>query len=98
MKADGRDLSFIKISITDKEGNLVPDAANLVKFNLSGKGNIKGVDNGCPTSLEPFHANYRKAYNGLCLVIVGTTEKAGDIKLEAVSDGLQGASVDLHSK
>jgi beta-galactosidase len=98
INADGRDLSFVKVMITDKDGNLVPDASNLVKFNLTGKGVIAGVDNGCPTSMEPFRANFRKAYNGLCLVVLRSTEKAGDIKLEASSEGLQSSSVSISSK
>jgi beta-galactosidase len=98
INADGRDLSFIKVMITDKEGNLVPDASNLVKFSVNGKGVISGVDNGCPTSMEPFRANFRKAYNGLCLAVIASTQSPGEIKLEATSEGLQSASVIINSK
>ncbi len=98
ISADGRDLSFVKVTVTDKDGNLVPDAANLVKFSVSGKGVIAGVDNGCPTSMESFRGNSRKAYNGLCLVIIGSTQKTGEIKLDASSEGLQSATLEINSK
>jgi beta-galactosidase len=98
MKADGTDLSFIKVKITDKNGNLVPDAGNLVNFKVSGEGFIAGVDNGYQASMEPFKANYRKAYNGMCLAIVQSNGKPGKIALEASSDGLQSAGVNIKSK
>ncbi len=95
---DGTDLCFVTVRITDNEGNLVPDASNLVKFNISGSAFIAGVDNGYQASHEPFKANYRKAFNGLCLVIVQSNGKTGKIKLEATSEGLIPASITLKTK
>ncbi len=97
LKADGKDLSFITVRVTDKDGNMVPDAANLIRFNVTGQGSIAGVDNGCQTSMEPFKANYRKAFNGMCLLIVQTGKKAGKIQVEAASEGLKPASIQLNS-
>jgi len=98
IKADGRDLSFITVKILDKDGNLVPNAANLVNFKISGPGFIAGVDNGDEVSHDPFKANYRKAFNGLALAIVQTKEKAGEITFAATSAGLKGATVVLQVK
>lgn len=98
LNADGSDLSFITVKVTDKEGNLVPDAANKIQFKLEGNGFIAGVDNGYQASTEPFKADYRKAFNGLCLVIVQSTEAAGDISLSASAEGLESTSLTLTSK
>ena len=98
LRADGRDLSFITVRVLDAEGNLVPDAANLVQFKLSGPGFVAGVDNGYQASLELFKANSRQAYNGLCLAIVQTTERGGAITVRATAEGLAGASIILTSK
>ncbi len=89
IKADGKDLSFVTVKIVDAKGNMVPKADNLVHFDLSGPGVIAGVDNGKQTDHEPFQANYRKAYNGLCLVIIQSKDKDGKITLTATSKGLQ---------
>ncbi len=97
INADGTDLSFITVKIVDKEGNMIPDADNLVHFDVEGNGFIAGVDNGYQASLEPFKANYRKAFNGMCLLIVQATEKAGDIKITATTDGLRNGEVTLKS-
>ncbi len=98
IKADGDDLSFVTVKIEDADGNLVPDAANDVKFSVTGEGSIAGVDNGSETSLESFKADHRKAFNGLCLVVVRSKEQAGKINITATADWLQGASVVVDTK
>jgi beta-galactosidase len=98
IKADGSDLSFVTVKILDTEGNLVPYADNLVNFILKGEGFIAGVDNGLQTSMEPFKASYRKAFNGLCLAIIQSKEKAGRILLKATSAGLKSAELSIEVK
>jgi beta-galactosidase len=96
--ADGSDLSFVTVRVLDKDGTLVPNAGNLVQFSISGKGKIVGVDNGLQTSMEPFKASARKAFNGMCLAVVQSTPEAGQIILHAESDGLRESSVVINSK
>jgi len=98
IQADGKDLSFVTVDILDKDGNLVPDADNMVNFTLEGNAFIAGVDNGCQTSTEPFKASYRKAFNGKCLVVIQTTGKPGKIVLKAASEGLESSSILLEAK
>jgi beta-galactosidase len=98
ISADGRDLSFVTMKVLDDQGILVPDANNLVHFRISGEGRIVGVDNGSETDLDPFKADYRKAFNGLALVVVQSAEKAGTINLEASSDGLKSSAIVIESK
>jgi len=90
--AAGNELSFVTVQITDKNGNLVPDAGNLVKFTLIGNGKIAGVDNGSPTSMESFRAGNRKAFNGMCLAVIASNGKPGSIALKASSEGLVSAT------
>jgi beta-galactosidase len=98
IKADGKDMSFITVKILDKDGNIVPNADNLVNFKINGEAFIASVDNGDPISHDPFKANYRKAFNGLALAIVQAKEKGGNITFTASSAGLQGASLVLLAK
>jgi len=93
IKADGRDLSFVTVEVLDKDGTMVPYADNLVNFKVSGPGKIAGVDNGNEIDHEPFKANYRKAFNGMCLVVIQSNEKKGKINLSASSKNLEGASI-----
>ena len=96
--ADAKDLSFITVKVLDKDGVLVPYAGNLINFKISGEGKIAGVDNGSETSSEPFKAGYRKAFNGLCLVIVRSNNREGKITLEASSEGLEGDKIEITAK
>ena len=92
--ANGSDLVFITVRVEDKNSLLVPRSSNLVNFSIQGPGKIIAVDNGDATSHDPFQATYRKAYNGMCLVIVKADKgAAGTFTIKAESKGLKGASV-----
>jgi len=92
IRADGTDLSFITVTVVDENNNPVPHAGNMVNFSVEGPGIIAGVDNGSQTSMEPFKADYRKAYNGKCLVVVKAGKEKGEIKLTASADGMLDAT------
>lgn len=97
--ADGTDLVFITVRIEDKNGDMVPRSSNPVNFSIQGPGKIVAVDNGDATSHEPFQANRRKAFNGLCLVIVKADKgAAGSFTVKADSKGLKGAAVTVGLK
>jgi beta-galactosidase len=97
--ADGEDLSFVTVRIEDKDGNLCPVADNLVKFAVTGAGSIRAVDNGKAASVEPFQADYRKAFNGLALLIVSSKNgDAGRVHIAAASEGLAQGTADLTTR
>ncbi len=95
--ADGKDLSFVTVTVTDEKGIMVPNADQLINFAVDGQAEIVGVDNGYQASHEPFKANYRKAYNGKCLVMIRSAEKGGEIKLKATAKGLEAGSITINS-
>jgi len=96
VKADGSDLIFITVKIEDKEKLLVPRTNNQVNFSIEGPGEIVAVDNGDATSHEPFQASTRKAYNGMCLVIVkADKDSSGSFTVNASSKGLKGSAVTI---
>jgi beta-galactosidase len=99
INADGEDLSFITVKIEDKHGNFHPLADNLVNFKITGPATIAAVDNGNAASIEPFQANYRKAFNGLCLLVIKSKKgQTGDITIEASSEGLKGQTIKIQTK
>ncbi|MBW7458978.1 DUF4982 domain-containing protein, partial [Paenibacillus sepulcri] len=93
--ADGRSLAYIETDVVDENGSLVPDANQLVKFNVMG-GSIVGVDNGQQESAELYKwdnvdrsvYSERSAYNGKVLVIVQSNKgQTGPITVTASFDG-----------
>jgi beta-galactosidase len=98
IRADGRDLSFVTVTVTDKHGMIAPRADNQIHFHIEGPGEIVATDNGDPTSFESFQSHDRKAFNGLCLVIVrGQIGQAGEIKLTAKADGMEVGATTIKS-
>ena len=76
----------------------VPDADTQVTFAVSGPGVIAGVDNGLQTSLEPFQANRRRAFNGKCLAVVRSAGATGTITLTATAAGLTVGSTKIAAR
>ncbi len=98
IKADGQDLSYITVEVTDKNGLLNPQANNKITFSIAGNGKIIAVCNSNPTSLESFQQPTRKAYDGKCLVIVQSDKQAGEIRLKASSESLKGQEIIIKSE
>jgi beta-galactosidase len=96
LRANGEDLAFLSVRVEDKDGNLCPLADNLVEFKVEGAGRVAGVDNGNPATVESFQANERRAFGGLCLLIVRPKRgEAGPIRVVSTSEGLQSAETVL---
>jgi len=88
INADGQDLSYVQITLTDENGVINPKAEYLIKFEIDGPGEIVAVGNGKPTSLESYQQPQRNAWQGKCLVIIKSTKKSGKITLKAVADNI----------
>ena len=96
--ADRIDIAHITCKILDAQGRVVPVADNEITFKIQGEGKIIGLDNGNPVSHEDYQANHRKAFNGLCLVIIQSADKNGIIQLSATSPGLKSDSITITTK
>ena len=92
LTADGEDVTMVEVDVVDAQGRIVPTAANVVTFSLSGAGRIAGVGNGDPSSHEPDQAGQRSAFGGKCLVIVGAGDRPARLTLTARSPGLTGGT------
>ena len=97
--ADGSDLSFITIKIADKNGSTVPRRKDRIKFEITGPGDIVGIDNGDATDLESFQSLNRRVFNGMALVMVRSKKnESGKITVKASANGLKPAVVDISTK
>jgi beta-galactosidase len=93
---DGTDLIFITVKIEDKDKLLVPRTNNVLNFSIEGPGRIVATDNGDAASHESFQAQTKKAYNGMCLVIVAAEKGAkGTFTVKAESKGLKAAATKI---
>jgi beta-galactosidase len=89
---DGIDFIFITVRIEDKNKLPVPKTNNQLNFSIDGPGKIVATDNGDAASHESFQSKTKKAYNGMCLVIVAADKGAkGSFTVKAESKGLKPA-------
>ena len=88
LKADGEDLAFITVSLTDAKGTVIPDANDQLSFEVSGAGRFEAVCNGDATSLESFKKPTMKLFSGQLVVVVRSDKKAGNLTLK-VKDSQQ---------
>ncbi len=99
IRADGRDLVFVTVRVVDPEGLTVPRAHHPLQFAVEGAGEFVAADNGDPTSFEPFQRPQRRAFNGLCLVIVRAKPgQTGPITITASAEGLKPATVEVAAR
>lgn len=92
--ADGQDLAFVTVQLTDAQGRPAPTANARLTFSLEGPGDIVATDNGDATNMTSFASPVRAAFNGKCLVIVrGRAGQAGTLTLSARADGMPAGRV-----
>ena len=96
LNADGDDLAFVTVSLTDAEGTLIPQADDQLTFEVTGTGSFEAVCNGDATSLEPFKKPTMKLFNGQLVVVVRSAKEPGILTLK-VTDAARGftKSIDI---
>jgi len=97
LNADGESDAPIAVEVVDAKGHVVPDAQDKIQFAVSGAGSLAGVANGDPVSHESNIADWRRAFHGLCMVLVRAGDKAGTITVTARSPGLRAATLELRT-
>lgn len=93
ISANGQDLSYVTVEITDDKGNIQPNADNQLSFSIKGPGIIAGVDNADLKDINPYLSDNRKAWKGRALVVIKSIHKAGKIELTVSSPGLSNAAI-----
>lgn len=98
LSANGQDLSFVVVEITDANGILQTNAENQLHFKIEGPGVIAGVDNANISDLDPYMGTSRKAWHGRALVVIRSTKSTGTIRLTVSAKGLTNAIENIITK
>ena len=91
-------MSYITVKVLDEQGNICPNADNLIKFDIQGRGKLKAVGNGDQTSLQPFQEPRQKAFHGLCLLVVQSEKEKGEIQITASSEGVATNTISISTR
>ena len=96
IKADGKDMAFITVSVTDKNDLTVPRTHNELTFSVEGPAEIVAIGNGDATSHESYQDNNHKVFNGKCVIYLRSLpDKTGTVKVSATGENLEGSSTKL---
>ncbi|MBQ8786874.1 MAG: DUF4982 domain-containing protein [Oscillospiraceae bacterium] len=98
LSADGADLAFIEIGVSDSEGNPVENARNRVSVEVNGAGRLVGMDNGDSTDYEQYKTSNRKLFSGKALAVIGAGLEAGEIRVKITSEGLEPCELTLYAE
>ncbi|MDY2848083.1 MAG: glycoside hydrolase family 2 TIM barrel-domain containing protein [Oscillospiraceae bacterium] len=93
IKADGEDIVFVEISVTDKNDRPVENARNRVTVFVEGAGVLMGTDNGDSTDYDQYKTNSRRLFSGKAVAAIRSLTESGDIIVRVESEGLQTAQV-----
>ncbi len=98
LTADGSDITFVVISVKDKDGYEVENARNRVNVFVSGAGALMGMDNGDPTDCDQYKTNSRRLFSGKAVAAVRAGTGSGDITVKVTSKDLAPAELTIHAK
>ena len=96
--ANPNDLAYVTAEVIDANGNVVPDAALLLHFSVSGNGKIIATGNANPSGMESMQQPQHKTFKGRCLAIVQPGSKTGKFILKAEATGLKASQVVINTQ
>ena len=89
MAADGHDLIYVNIEITDRDGRVVPDAAVALRANVSGAARLAGFGSANPITEEDYTDSETVSYRGRALLIVRAGYESGTCSVEIYANGFE---------
>lgn len=95
LKADGHDMTFITVTMQDKDGNTLENAVNRVHVSVTGAGRLLGLDNGDSTDRDGYKTTTRHLFSGRLLAMVGALDRAGTIRVEVTAEGMAPAVLEI---
>lgn len=96
--ANGQDLAYVTIELTDKNGNVTPNADNTLTFSVNGQATIEATGNANLQDTHCYKSHECKAWKGRAMAVIRSTRKAGNITLTVTSAGMKSVKVNIKSK
>ena len=80
--ADGESLVYVIAEITDKQGRVVPNADNLLTFELQGSGTLLATCSADLKDCTAYTAPERKAWKGRAMAVVKSGKEKGRLTID----------------
>ena len=95
LKADGQDLAFITVELTDADGTVNLTANNELTASVSGPATLIGFGNADIKDCDRYTDSTHKAWKGRALLVVRSTGKKGKATITLQGKGLKTARINL---
>ncbi len=93
LAADGHDLAYLPIELTDDDGVLRPLADREVHVAVSGAGRLLGFGSAQPITAEGFSSDRHSTYYGRALAVVRAGHDAGEVSVTVSADGCEPVTI-----
>lgn len=92
---DGQALVYVTAEIVDKDGNVVPNAAVLLNFEVEGPAQLLATASADPTDPDGYHRHRRRSHQGRAMAIVKLDKgaDAGNVAVKVSSPKISRQSV-----
>ncbi|CAO5255560.1 glycoside hydrolase family 2 TIM barrel-domain containing protein [Frankia sp. AgKG'84/4] len=95
LRADGADLAYLHIALTDAAGTVRPLVDRVVTVDVAGAGTLLGFGSAQPVTEEGFSDRRHSTYWGRALAVVRAGLEPGDVTVTVTADGCEPESVVL---
>lgn len=96
--ANGEDLSYLLISLTDEQGILKNSETVKVSVSVEGAGSLQGFGSADPFSEENFYDRERTTYRGIVLAVIRAGLEPGEIQVTICAQGFESEKIVLNVK
>ena len=94
IRADGRSVAQLEITLLDANGSIVPDQDVPVRLTIE-NGELLGMDNGLANDRTLYRSGERNTYRGLAFAVIRAPREKGSIRVKAETEGLSPVTVEI---
>ncbi len=98
LKAGGKDIAHIGISITDDNNIPVSDDDREILVEIDGPARLLGMEDSNPQNTEDYKDNRQSSFHGKLLLYIQTLDTTGKVRVRATSPGLDPVDIELYIK
>ncbi|MBE0695315.1 MAG: DUF4982 domain-containing protein, partial [Anaerolineaceae bacterium] len=98
LKADGQDLAFINIELTDANGIVESGLDRRISIIVEGAARLQGLGSANPRTEEVFDKDFHDTFFGRAQAIIRSGSETGPVKITVSSDGLESQEIILHAR
>lgn len=95
IKADGQSLSYIRVSLTDKNGQVKPLVNRRITVKVTGSGTLQAIGSASPMPERPYVGDVTDTYLGRAQIIVRSGTVPGKIKITVDAGDLGAKTVEV---